>query len=67
LSCQVFLNQILRVLAPHSVIAVGRTAEIALKRLGVKNFDSVRHPSHGGKRAYIDGLTSAGLSAPSAG
>jgi uracil-DNA glycosylase len=64
LSCQVFLDQILDVLKPISVIAVGRTAENALQRLGVKKFDSVRHPSHGGKRAYIDGLTSAGISAP---
>jgi hypothetical protein len=58
------LDQVLDVLKPISVIAVGRTAENALQRLGGKNFDSVRHPSHGGKRAYIDGLTSAGISAP---
>jgi uracil-DNA glycosylase len=64
LSCQVFLDQILGVLKPVSVIAVGRTAEIALRRLRLKEFESVRHPSHGGKRAYIAGLTSAGLSAP---
>jgi hypothetical protein len=64
LSCQLFLNQILGVLKPDAVIAVGRTAEIALRRLRLNKFESVRHPSHGGKRAYINGLTSAGLSAP---
>jgi len=64
LSCQVFLDRLLGVLNPDSVIAVGRTAEKALRRLGVKKFELVRHPSHGGKRAYIDGLTLAGISAP---
>ena len=43
------------------VIAVGRTAERALGRLGIRNFRVVRHPSHGGKRAFIQGLISAGF------
>ena len=60
-SCQTFLEQMLDLLAPHSVIAVGRTAEGALRRLGSRDFDAVRHPSHGGKRAFIAGLTSAGI------
>jgi uracil-DNA glycosylase len=64
LSCQAFLDQILGVLKPVSVIAVGRTAEIALRQLRLNKFESVRHPSHGGKRAYIAGLASAGISAP---
>jgi uracil-DNA glycosylase len=58
---QTFLDQILNVLAPHSVIAVGRTAEAALRRLGAYQFDSIRHPAHGGKRAFIAGLASAGI------
>jgi len=57
-------DSLLDVLAPHSVIAVGRTAELALHRLGLNDFAAVRHPSHGGKRAFIAGLTSAGLGAP---
>jgi uracil-DNA glycosylase len=60
-SCQAFLSQILRLLSPHSVVAVGRTAERALGRLGIRNFGAVRHPSHGGKRAFIQGLRSAGI------
>src|ERR1700677_2249195 len=32
---QAYLRQLLDVLAPHSVIAVGRTAELALHRLGL--------------------------------
>jgi uracil-DNA glycosylase len=60
-SCQVFLDQILRVLAPRSVIAVGRTAELALVRLGLSSFQSVRHPSHGGKREFLAGLTALGI------
>lgn len=61
-SCQIFLNLILHVLSPHTVIAVGRTAENALMRLGLAH-SQVRHPSHGGKRAFIAGLTSAGIRA----
>jgi hypothetical protein len=61
---QAYLRQLLDLLAPHSVIAVGRTAELALHRLGLNGFAAVRHPSHGGKRAFIAGLTSAGLGAP---
>jgi uracil-DNA glycosylase len=60
-SCQVFLGQILRLLSPHSIIAVGRTAERALGRLGVRNLRAVRHPSHGGKREFIRGLSAAGI------
>jgi uracil-DNA glycosylase len=59
--CAVFLERILDVLAPHTVVAVGRTAEKALRRTGVRDFSSVRHPSHGGKGAFIAGLTSAGI------
>ncbi len=60
---QAYLRQLLALLAPHSVIAVGRTAELALQRLGLNNFTAVRHPSHGGKRTFIAGLTAAGLGA----
>jgi hypothetical protein len=59
--CQVFLDQILSVLSPHSVIAIGRTAETALARLGLSDFHAVRHPSHGGKRDFIAGLASIGI------
>jgi len=59
--CQGFLDQVLRILMPGSVIAVGRTAEAALARLGMKSFASVRHPSHGGKRGYIAGLRACGF------
>ncbi len=60
-ACQVFLEQMLNLLSPRSVIAVGRTAEVALNRMGIKNFESIRHPSHGGKAAFITGLTLAGI------
>jgi len=33
-------------------IAVGRVAEAALRRLGVKDFDTVRHPSMGGANKF---------------
>jgi uracil-DNA glycosylase len=58
---QVFLDQFICLLCPRSVIAVGRTAERALARLGKRDFHCVRHPSHGGKSAYIAGLAGAGI------
>ncbi len=62
---QRYLRQLLELLAPHSVIAVGRTAELSLQRLGLSEFAAVRHPSHGGKQAFIAGLTAVGLGGPS--
>ncbi len=58
---QIFLEQILQVLSPGSVVAVGRTAERAIARLGLRDFQAVRHPSHGGKREFLEGLTSVGI------
>ncbi|MDX1615853.1 MAG: hypothetical protein R3300_16180, partial [Candidatus Promineifilaceae bacterium] len=37
------------------VVAVGRTAQRALTQLGVGHLP-VRHPSHGGKKAFLAGL-----------
>jgi uracil-DNA glycosylase len=62
-SCQVFLNEIVRLLAPDRVIAVGQTARLALMHVGLDDFETVRHPSHGGKRAYIAGLATVGIDA----
>ena len=39
----------------HKVLAVGRKAEMALARWGVAH-TAVRHPSHGGKRAFQAGV-----------
>jgi uracil-DNA glycosylase len=56
-----FLKQLLSLLSPRWVIAVGRTAENSLLKIGMTNFQTVRHPSHGGKRGYIAGLNLAGI------
>jgi uracil-DNA glycosylase len=56
-----FLKQLLSLLSPRWVIAVGRTAETSLLKIGMINFQTVRHPSHGGKREYIAGLNLSGI------
>ena len=58
-----FLEQLLSILSPRWVIAVGRTAENSLRKIGMTDFQTVRHPSHGGKRDYIAGLSLAGIRA----
>jgi len=56
-----FLKQLLSLLSPRWVIAVGRTAEHSLQKIAITDFQTVRHPSHGGKREYIAGLNLAGI------
>lgn len=60
---QCFLRELIDVLCPHTVVAVGRKAEAALKLLGHANVKAVRHPSHGGKQSFIAGLALAGITA----
>lgn len=52
------LARFLEWLQPGQVIAVGRTAERALAELGVVA-PYVRHPAHGGQRAFVEGVHSA--------
>jgi hypothetical protein len=50
-----FLQWMLRLFSGVRVVAVGNSAETSLKRLGIP-CTKVRHPSHGGKQAFITGL-----------
>lgn len=50
------LGQIVDVLSPQSVIAVGRKAESALKKVGCEAV-YVRHPSQGGATLFAQGIT----------
>jgi uracil-DNA glycosylase len=61
-NCQVYLTKVIEILAPHTLVAVGRKGEAALKLLGAKRFQSVRHPSRGGKADFIAGLATIGIS-----
>lgn len=54
-NCQEFLLQVLEMLKPKQVVAIGRDAEIALHRLSI-SFTTVRHPSYGGQSAFVEGM-----------
>lgn len=57
-----FIQMILRILQPHTVIAVGRAAMKAMEYLPTRiPVVYVRHPSFGGKRSFIRGMTEAGV------
>lgn len=50
-----FLNQLITLCRPTAIAAVGRAAEIQLKRLNIPHI-YIRHPSHGGKKAFAAAL-----------
>jgi uracil-DNA glycosylase len=50
------LDELIQRLTPRAVVAVGRSAERALRELGLACDTSVRHPANGGATAFRDGL-----------
>jgi hypothetical protein len=58
-----FLQLVIRILCPHTIVAVGRTAAAAVlsHTLCHLKFAAVRHPSFGGKAEFLTGITSAGI------
>jgi hypothetical protein len=57
-----YLDSLIKILNPHTLISVGKVAEAAVKKWYPElTVAAVRHPSHGGKRAFIAGLTRAGV------
>jgi uracil-DNA glycosylase len=50
------LGELIERLAPHAIVAVGRSAERALGELGLPCDASVRHPANGGATAFRTGL-----------
>jgi uracil-DNA glycosylase len=50
-----FLQAVVALAPQATVLAVGRSASLALDRLGTTHL-RLRHPSHGGKREFHDGL-----------
>jgi uracil-DNA glycosylase len=55
---QELLSELIRLLQPSTIVAVGRSAEQALKGCGM-NPIYVRHPSHGGSREFAAGMENA--------
>ncbi len=55
--CQQFLVQILEMLQPKQVVAIGRDAELALNQLKLKTLKKVRHPSYGGQSEFMKGMS----------
>ena len=57
-----FLRSLVQILEPKRLIAVGKVAEAALRDwYPGRSMRTVRHPSHGGKQAFMAGLTQAGV------
>lgn len=56
--CEPILREIVAVLKPLRVVAIGRDAQVALGRIGITAIP-VRHPSYGGEREFREGLASA--------
>ncbi len=55
LTGQPFIERLLRLFPIESVVAIGNQASLSLTRLGVEHV-KVRHPSMGGKIAFVQGL-----------
>jgi uracil-DNA glycosylase len=51
-----FVTELIDLLAIEVVAAVGRSAAVALDLIGVRDYHLLRHPSHGGKTAFVTGL-----------
>jgi uracil-DNA glycosylase len=57
-ACEPILKEILSLMRPSRVVAIGRDAQIALASQQIKALP-VRHPSYGGEREFREGLASA--------
>lgn len=55
-ACKHVLVQLLDLLAPRAVLAIGRDAEMAMADLGI-SAKQVRHPSYGGQPEFIAGVS----------
>jgi hypothetical protein len=53
--CQPFLDEILSMFVPETIVAIGADAQNALARRACK-FYPVRHPAYGGKSAFLEGI-----------
>lgn len=51
-----FLTEVMALFRPQIIAAVGRCAAGALEQSGLNDYRLLRHPSHGGKKAFVAGL-----------
>jgi uracil-DNA glycosylase len=56
-TCESFLIDLLDMLKPCQIVAIGSDAHRALTGLGCTDCCYVRHPSYGGQNAFITGIT----------
>jgi hypothetical protein len=64
LSCQSLNLQLIKILHPQKVIAIGRDAEAAFTDLGINSI-YIRHPSYGGQTEFLTGVADIyGVSLP---
>ena len=61
--CGRFLHQIVDLLQPDHVIAIGRDAHMAVEGLGI-DCTQVRHPSYGGQSIFMEQIEAAYGSSP---
>lgn len=54
------LEALIELVQPRMIVAVGRTAQKALERMGYQA-EYVRHPAHGGHREFVKGLERLGV------
>lgn len=57
MACQSLLENLIQILQPKQIIAIGNSAAEGLLELGVKA-EKVRHPSYGGTADFVSGLSS---------
>lgn len=55
-ACESFLIDLLDMLQPRQVVAIGTDAHRVLMGLGCKDCCYIRHPSYGGQNAFIAGI-----------
>ncbi len=51
-----YFEKLLKIIPVKNFVAIGKVAESAYKLFGINDFESIRHPSFGGKSEFIDGL-----------
>ncbi len=52
-----FIEKLIEIFSPKIIAAIGRKGEQALKNIFPgKNIEYIRHPSHGGKSAFLAGI-----------
>jgi uracil-DNA glycosylase len=54
-ACRPILLNLIELIQPNAIVAIGNDAEVGLRELGI-SAARVRHPSYGGKSDFVSGL-----------